>query len=138
MKIVELVRLEENFDEGTFGVLKIDKKVFCMTLELPDRENEVSRSSIPVQQYICRRYNSPKFGETFMVENVPGRSFILFHPGNTDEDTEGCILLGERVGNLIGGNRKTRGILNSRVAFKWFMGEMRDINEFHLTVQEHF
>jgi len=31
MKILELIRLEEG-EEGTFGVLKIDKQVFCTTL----------------------------------------------------------------------------------------------------------
>ena len=43
----EIVRLEKSAD-GTFGVLRLDGKVFCVTLELPDRGNKVNVSCIPV------------------------------------------------------------------------------------------
>jgi len=33
LPIVELIRLEENFQYGTFGVIKINKQVFCICLE---------------------------------------------------------------------------------------------------------
>ena len=94
LPILEIIRLEEN-EFGTFGILKIQKELFCFTLEPSDRLNEPLKSSIPAQQYICLRYQSPKFGETFKIINVPGRTGILFHSGNTSDDTKGCILLGK-------------------------------------------
>lgn len=33
---------------------------------------------------------------------VPGRSEILFHKGNVDEDSHGCIIIGEQFESLNG------------------------------------
>ena len=131
---VRLIRLEENHDHGTFGVLIIMAKVFCITLEPPDKENLQSKSSIPAQQYQCQRIVSPKRGETFQILNVPDRSHILFHAGNIDVHTEGCILLGQYFGKL----KNNRAILNSGKTFKDFMTLMVGIDEFHLTIKEAY
>lgn len=131
--VVELVRLEESA-EGSFGVLRVSKRVTCVTLEPPDMENAVGRSSIPAQQYRCVRHASPRFGETFAVRDVPGRSAILLHPGNTAQDTAGCILLGERFAPL-DGRPAVRG---SRAAFTAFMDALRGWDAFHLTISEHY
>lgn len=135
--IVELVRLEEDEDYGTFGVLKVQKLVFCVTLEPPDRENLVGRSSIPVQQYICRRYSSEKYPNTFQVMDVPGRTYVLFHAGNVVGNTAGCILLGQYYGKLRAEETR-RGILNSGNTMKEFLRLMINHDEFHLTVKEMF
>ncbi len=132
--IVEIIRLEENHNYGTFGVLKINKEVFCVTLEPSDRENEQNVSSIPPQQYICERVQSPKFGETFQVKNVPGRSHILFHAGNVKDQTAGCILLGEHFGKLKG----SRAVLNSGLTFHNFLAMMQNQVKFHLTIKEEY
>ena len=71
MHTVRLTRLEDNWMYGTFGVLSIDDKVFCVTLEPPDQLNKTSISSIPAQQYTCQRYNSTNYPNTFQVMNVP-------------------------------------------------------------------
>lgn len=131
MKIVELIRIEES-EQGTFGVLRIDKEVFCVTLEPRDEENAQDISSIPAQQYICRRVTSPKFGETFEVSNVPGRSHVLFHGGNRARDTLGCVLLAQHYGKLKGG----RAVLNSGNTFKAFKDVMKFEEKFHLTIRE--
>jgi len=134
MKIVELIRLEES-EKGTVGVLKVDKEVFCFTLEPPDILNRQSISSIPAQQYICRRHKSEKYN-TFQVMNVPDRTNILFHPGNTVSDTAGCILLGSEIGKLKG----DRAVLNSGITFKGFMEEIgtREDAVFHLTITTNY
>jgi hypothetical protein len=131
--IVELIRLETSAD-GTFGILRINKKVFAGILEPPDRLNWRNVSSIPAGQYICRRYRSQRFGETFIVVNVPGRSGILFHAGNRVGDTEGCLLVGEHIAKL----RGDRAIKNSGVTFAAFMSEMIGFESFHFTITENY
>ena len=130
--IVELIRLEEHFKHGTFGVLKINKQVFCVTLEPSDEENKKNISSIPAQQYQCIRINSHRYGETFKICGVPGRTNVLFHPGNLIRDTQGCILLAQYFGKLYG----NRAVLNSGNTFNIFMAHMKDQAGFHLTVNE--
>lgn len=133
MRVVELLRLEES-PQGTIGLIKIDKEVFCFSLEPPDRLNEKSRSSIPAKQYTCHPFESQKFGKTFEVTDVPGRSAILFHAGNTVNHTEGCILVGESVGKLKG----DRAVLNSGTTFKRFAEAIGVGQPFSLTVTEHY
>ncbi len=132
--IVELIRLENVAGQGTFGVLKINKEVFCCTLEPENRLNERDESCIPALQYLCKRHHSPRFGETFQVLDVPGRSSILFHAGNSDENTHGCILLGQYFGKL----KSDRAVLNSGATFKAFMLTMAGMDSFHLTIREAF
>ena len=129
---LELIRLEEDEEFGTFGVLRINKILFCATLEPPDRENIPNRSSIPAQQYSCSPFNSPKFGYTYKVDKVPGRSYVLFHAGNLVEDTQGCILLGQYWGKL-GGDRAVK---NSGATFKSFMNIMKGQKLIKLSVTE--
>jgi hypothetical protein len=68
---------------------------------------EDAKEFIPAGEYHCGLHgwaNEPvKIKKVWEVLNVPGRSAILFHAGNTDEDTRGCILVGFGVlqGKLI-------------------------------------
>ncbi len=132
--VIELIRLEENEFHGTFGVLKINKQVFCVTLEPSDQENKSNISSIPVQQYRCIRVNSPTFGETFEIINVPDRTHVLFHRGNELRQTKGCVLLAEHFGKLYG----SRAVLNSGKTFKRFMQAIKGHDVLHLTIYEHY
>ena len=132
--VLEIVRLEEHESFGTFGVLKINKNVFCVTLEPPDELNKTSKSSIPAQQYMCVKHKSPKFGKTFKVVNVPNRTKILFHPGNFVEHTEGCIILAQYFGKIKG----NRGVLNSGNTFSHFMQIMEQVGYFNLTIHEAY
>tara|TARA_R110000782_G_C14689570_1_gene400987 strand:- start:39 stop:443 length:405 start_codon:yes stop_codon:yes gene_type:complete len=86
-------------EKQTLGEIQIgDLSLF--TLELPDLNNdgidnnEVRKSCIPEGVYRVKKHNSPKFGKTFWVKDVPGRSAILIHPGNYHYHTLGCILVG--------------------------------------------
>lgn len=130
MKILELIRLEET-EQGTIGILKINKVVFCFTLEPPDLENRVNQSSIPAQQYLVKPYSSPKYPDVYEITNVPDRTYVLFHSGNVVNNTAGCILLGESVGKLQG----DRAILNSGKTFDKFRNILRNENH-HLTISE--
>jgi len=132
--IVEIIRLEESIGAGTFGYMRIQKRVFCVTLEPTDEENHPNISSIPAQQYTATRWDSPKYGVTFMVEDVPDRDFILFHGGNIIDHTQGCILLAQHQGKL----GAKRAVLNSGNTFKQFMARMDGFDELHLTIHEFY
>lgn len=135
LKKIILIRVCEN-QYGTFGVL-LDEDVmrgefipFATTLELRWRNNIPVGSCIPAGHYECKRVKSQKFGETFEIANVPNRSHILFHWGNTLKDTSGCILVGEQFGYL----GVLAGILASKKGFKEFMNRLKNYNTFHLEI----
>lgn len=123
---VTLVRLDKASD-GIFGTLLVEGKVLCVTLE-PSPEPPLL--PIPAGVYSCARRNSPTFGHTFVVEDVPGRTHILFHPGNRVKDTKGCILLGQYFAKLYG----DRAVLNSGNTFKEFMTSLSEVEHFALEI----
>lgn len=116
---LELLRIESS-PSGVFGVLRVDGRAFCLTLEPPDLGNRPRVSCIPAGRYVLRRTTSPAFGETFEVTGVEGRDHILIHPGNTVRDTRGCILPGQSFGQVSG----SRGVLRSRAAFADLMARL--------------
>lgn len=128
---VELIRLETG-DDGTFGVLRIDGRVHCVTLEPPDEDNRQNVSCIPEGRYLCRRVHSRRYGNTFEVADVPGRSHILFHPGNVVGDTRGCVLVGRQFGLL----RGDRAVLNSGRTFERFMELCKGGDQFEFTIED--
>ena len=90
--------------KATFGVLVDELGLpICVTLENPWKENKPSVSCIPVGRYIVKLADSPKYGPNmWQVQNVPNRTHILFHIGNLEQDTRGCILPGKQFGWLGG------------------------------------
>ena len=132
--MVKILRMNEDNQYGTFGALMIQEKPFCVTLEPSDRLNAPFESSIPAQQYWCKKHYSAKYGDTFRVLDVPQRANILFHPGNVSDDTEGCIILAQYWGKL----RGDRAVLNSGNTFREFVDIMDPYEVFHLTIREVF
>ena len=119
-------------DEGTFGVLFDETKPICLTLERRWLNNKVGESCIPKGEYVCKRLNSPKFGDTFQVCDVPGRSEILFHKGNMMEDSHGCIIVGEQFHNFM----NLTGVSASGDAFLEFRQKLEAEREFKLVIVE--
>lgn len=126
---VELFRLEGS-DQGTLGALRINGEIFCCTLEPSDEDNQKNISCIPTGNYLCKRVNSPKYGDTFEVTNVPNRTHILVHKGNVEKNTKGCILLGQYWGKL----GQNRAVLNSGKTFKKFLEVTKEVDEFNLFI----
>lgn len=81
--------------DGTYGVFIWKDFPVCVTLELPWLANRRRVSCIPTGLYHCKRVDSPKFGDTFEITDVPNRDEILFHGANTIADLLGCVGLAE-------------------------------------------
>jgi hypothetical protein len=131
---VTVKRIAFHPEQGTFGVLLLNDVPMCVTLELPWRENLPRISCIPAGQYWCKTLQSPKFGRTFVVCDVPRRSAVEFHGANTVNDLEGCIGLAEfftHFGTHLAIANPVKGM-----AFKEFQEATKAVDEFLLTVQE--
>lgn len=64
------------------------------TLELPDSNNQANTSRINADSYDAETWESPTHGNVVKLEDKNNRTNILIHPGNTADDTKGCILPG--------------------------------------------
>ena len=93
------------FPEGTNGVLSVNGKEICKTIELPWRNNNARVSCIPEGKYKIRKRFSAKFKWHLELINVKNRKYILLHPANNAlKELNGCIapvsqITGEGRGN---------------------------------------
>lgn len=136
--ILTLRRTSREFS-GVFGALSSDTGDFsCVTLEhaYPVFDNNVT-SKIPVGTYTCKRGWHRLEGmadqfETFEVIGIPGHTDILYHWGNYNSDSSGCILLGQAV--LAIDYRGSKMISESKLTFQKFMSSMEGLDSFTLIV----
>ena len=143
MQIAYLLR-KPSTNEGTFGYV-ISQHGIWNSLELPDRANQTNISSIPKGEYMCKIRFSPHFKRnTFHLQNVEGRTYILMHSANFAGDIQkgfqshlnGCISLGKKTGafkNKFG--NKQKAILSSRKAVREF-NESMDNKSFKLIIKD--
>jgi len=123
---LELER-EQPEEERMFGTLWIDGAYFCETLEDPARDTKIpGKTAIPKGRYRISMENSPRFGKnTITLNDVPDFTHIRIHAGNTESDTEGCILVGqERTEASITNSRIALAHLKSKVASGLDSGEV--------------
>lgn len=134
----------ENTPDGVFGALKLPNGETLRTVEDDWRDNQPNESCIPAGVYPLRRTMFHKHGyETFEVMDVEGRSRILFHVANTENDVQGCIGVGMRLGHLwVRQDEDTgalgvtkRAVVESREGFAAFMAAMRGRDRESLIVQ---
>lgn len=109
----------------------------CKTLELPWRDNQRNVSCIPEGEYVVRRHQSPKFGQTFIIlekhgGHVSGRKWILIHQGNYVTDIRGCILVGNDFHDI--NQDGLKDVVNSKAT----MAKMLDLlpESFELKIRE--
>jgi len=115
--------------QGTFGMLAIGDVPLCVTCEDPWENNQIGASCIPTGFYNCRKFNGSRFKDVWEVLNVPGRTAILIHAGNTINDTHGCIL----VGRCFGSSNGLPAVLQSQEALAILRDKLPD--EFQLTIK---
>ena len=131
-----------NGDRYTIGTLNIDGKYFCDTLEDRDRGLDQSMTeanirhikvkgatAIPTGKYrIDMATQSPRFKDRWWAKQfggivprlvgVKGFTGVLIHPGNTADDTDGCILVGE--------NKVKGQVVNSAASYVRLVRAMLD------------
>tara|TARA_R110002050_G_scaffold65566_2_gene141884 strand:+ start:2947 stop:3465 length:519 start_codon:yes stop_codon:yes gene_type:complete len=112
---LEVIRFNKGKDATNgllFDITNDKRKFLCYTLEDESRTEKVwGETCIPEGEYnlglrtvggLHSRY-SKRFadihGGMLQVLDVPNFTHILIHCGNTDEDTAGCLLLGDSQEN---------------------------------------
>lgn len=89
---MELQLLRTYHPKGVNGVLLVDGREWCKTIELPWLGNALRISCIPEGRYDLRKRYSPKFKWHFEIAGVKGRTAILMHPANdAQKELKGCI-----------------------------------------------
>ena len=102
---MEIVLERMYFPEGTNGVLSLNGKEICKTIELPWQNNKARVSCIPEGKYKIRKRYSAKFKWHVELINVKNRKYILLHPANNAlKELNGCIapvsqITGEGIGS---------------------------------------
>ena len=115
---LEVLRISSQKDSSSgilFDVSNGRRSFLCYTIEDEQRDIKVyGETRIPPGTYKLKlrtvggfhsRYNS-KYGDwhkgMIWVQDVPGFEYILWHTGNTDESTMGCLILGQtQESNLV-------------------------------------
>ena len=116
-------------ETSTIGELSIDGKFECYTLEDVERAVKIkNETAIPKGKYKVIITPSNRFKRDLpLLQNVPGFEGIRIHSGNTNHDTEGCILVGQtRAADFIG---------NSRKAFDKLFAKMQKASEINITIE---
>jgi hypothetical protein len=93
---------------ATLGALFIDGKFTCFTIEdekrgtkvkgetrIPEGEYEIKYRTVGTHhESYKKKYGANHYG-MLELQNVPNFQFILIHIGNTEKDTDGCLLVGD-------------------------------------------
>ena len=128
-----LTRIAKRADY-TIGRLEDENRVkICDTLEPTWRNYKggelkvPKKSAVPEGTYRVVVTKSPRFRKYLpLLVGVPGFEGIRIHSGNSANDTEGCILVGD---NLIKGR-----LVWSRKALEKLMRRMEDEKEVSITI----
>ena len=137
---LEVIRFNKGKDSTNgilFDISNDKRKFLCYTLEDEERADKVhGETSIPEGEY-CLGFRTvggfdAKYAHRFadihmgMLEvlDVPNFTNILIHCGNTDEDTAGCLLLGDSQEN---NNVKKNGFIGSST--RAYMRVYQEISE---------
>jgi len=106
---VNVLRYKDN-GNATLGLLFIDGVFECYTLEDEERHVKVKgETRIPEGTYkinfrkttspLTERYQKKYewFDYHLQIQDVPGFQYVYIHVGNSDSNTDGCLLVGSTV-----------------------------------------
>lgn len=112
--------------KATIGRLSVDGAFECLTLEDVVRPVKIAgKTAIPAGRYEVDITFSKRFQRMMpQLLDVPNFAGIRIHAGNTDADTEGCILVGRKKAS-------DDFISQSRNAFAKLYNQLADAKEAH-------
>jgi len=146
---LHLVRTEQG-DDSTLGRLyeqasTIDDEFLCYTLEDELREVKIpGETAIPKGRYkimprVAKTDMNKKYAERYgdlhvgmaWLQDVPNFKWVYIHTGNTDDHTDGCLLVGEGFAetdegennHIVTGSRNAYVPLYTKIAEAWEDGE---------------
>jgi hypothetical protein len=124
---IEIKRLYKT-ENSTIGELKVDGKFECYTLEDKERDVKIKgETAISKGTYKVIINQSNRFKKLLpLLLNVPNFEGVRIHPGNSNHDTEGCILVGQSISKDY--------ISKSRKAFEKLFKKMQLAKEITLTI----
>lgn len=146
-----LLKRIAKMEKYTIGKLYIDGEYFADTLEdtyrnlastmSKDKIAKVKvygKTAIPTGTYVIDMNTvSPKFGKRSWaqpyggkvprLQDVPGYEGVLIHPGNTADDTSGCILVGR--------NKVKGQVVESQDTFHSLMNILKGDNDITITIE---
>lgn len=116
-------------DHSSLGAFFIDQHFQCYMLE-PETEERIPggiyevglRNEGPAYEYWKSEMMEAEKGLPW-IKNVPGRNYILIHPGNYVNQSDGCILTGTLCNNNID---ETGKVTHSRSAFSRIIRPIQD------------
>jgi len=116
-------------DAGCFSVL-LDENGYPLIVAC-ERTFADLRPVIPAGVYVCkkRKYNAGGY-MTHEITGVAGHSLLLFHRGNKETDSLGCVLTGLYFGMLDG----QPCVLNAAAGFDRYWATVGQLDEFELEV----
>ena len=135
-----LLRTTDYRADGIFSELYDGLDLFCKTIEHAYEQPEGSwMPKLPRGvTYTCKRgfhrlekYNKGDRFETFEITGVPGHTGILFHPGNFNRDSNGCVLPGTTLRTDANGWM----VQHSQDAFAKLKSALVGVDEFQLAVE---
>jgi hypothetical protein len=135
--------------ETTLGLLYIDDKFYCYTLEDTFREVKVKgKTRIGAGSYkvdfikeltpltLLYRKTRDWFDYHLEIKNVPEFTGVYIHNGGTSADTEGCLLVADGITS----NDTTKMLTNSRQTFEEFYkligGKLRNNYTVNITIYD--
>lgn len=126
---------------GTFGRLELPSGTEIYTVERPWLSNRQRESCIPEGRYamgmrasgVVSRSTGGEYARGWEIMDVPARTYIMLHPGNTMDDLLGCIAPGLSLG-FVGGKW---AVTKSRDAFRDVMTELAQEDEWVLHIRPY-
>ena len=115
--------------KSTIGELFVDGKFECYTLEDIEREVKIkSETAIAKGKYKVIINQSNRFKRLLpLLLNVPNFEGVRIHSGNSNHDTEGCILVGK--------TKSVDYVGSSRLAFDKLFKKMQLAKEITITIE---